>query len=65
MFLSVLKISNTFVFFLRTSDEYFTSYGQGSLKTDLKKKDPSPNLVKYSPDVLKKKTKVLDIINAS
>ena len=30
---------------------------------DLKKKDPYPNLFKYSPDVLKKKTKVLDIIN--
>jgi hypothetical protein len=29
----------------------------------LKKTDPYPILVKYSPDVLKKKTKVLDIIN--
>ena len=25
--------------------------------------DPYPNLIKYSPDVLKKKKKVLDIIN--
>ena len=33
------------------------------MKTDLKKTDPYPNLVKYSPDVLKKKTKVLDIIS--
>ena len=30
---------------------------------DLKKTDPYPFIVKYSPDVLKKKTKVLDIIN--
>ena len=30
---------------------------------DLIKTDPYPNLVKYSLDVLKKKTKVLDIIN--
>ena len=28
------------------------------------KTDPYPNLVKYSPDVHKKKTKVLDIFNA-
>ena len=35
----------------------------GSLKTDLKKRDPYTNLVKYSSDVLKKKTNVLDIIN--
>ena len=27
--------------------------------------DPYPNIVKYSPDVLKKKTKVLDIINTN
>ena len=33
------------------------------MKTDLKKTDPYPNLVKYSPYLLKKKTKVLDIIN--
>ena len=26
--------------------------------------DPCPYLVKYSPDILKKKTKVLDIFNA-
>ena len=29
-FLSVLKISKTFVFFLRTSSEYLARYGQGS-----------------------------------
>ena len=33
------------------------------MKTDLKKTDPYPNLVRYSTDVLKKETKVLDIIN--
>ena len=27
--------------------------------------DKDPNLVKYSPDILKKKTKVLDIINTN
>ena len=32
------------------------------MKTCLKKADPYPNL-KYSPDVLKNKTKVLDFIN--
>ena len=32
------------------------------MKTDLKRTDPYPNLVKYSPDVLKKEIKVLDII---
>ena len=38
----------------------------GSLKTDLKKKTgPHPNLVKYSPDVLKKKTNILDIIGTN
>ena len=30
-FLSVLKISKTFVSFLRTSSEYLTRYGQGSV----------------------------------
>ena len=33
-FLSVLKISKTFVFYLRTSGEYLTSYGQGTVLTD-------------------------------
>ena len=33
------------------------------MKADLKKTDPYPNLFEYSPDILKKKTKVLDIIN--
>ena len=30
-FLSVLKISKTFIFFLKTSSEYLTRYGQGSV----------------------------------
>ena len=30
-FLSVFKISKIFVFFLRTSSEYLTRYGQGSV----------------------------------
>ena len=44
--------------------EYLTRYEKGirfhneSLKTD-----PCPNLVRYSPDFLKKKTKVLDIFH--
>ena len=33
-FFPVLKISKTFVFYLRTSGEYLTSYGQGSILTD-------------------------------
>ena len=59
-----------FVFFLRTLSEYLTRYGQGSvfkirfqgsvLKTDL-----CLYFFKYSPDVLKKKTKVLDILNTN
>ena len=59
LFLSVLKISKTFVFFLKTSGEYSKNYRQGSVFTT----DPCPYLVKYSIDVLKKKTKVLDIFN--
>ena len=43
-------MSQTFVFFLRTSQLIF-------------KTDPCPNLVKYSLVVLKKKTKVLDIFD--
>ena len=31
IFLSILKIFKTFVFFLRTSSEYLTRYGQGSV----------------------------------
>ena len=31
IFLSVLKLSKTFVFFLRKSSEYLTRYGQGSV----------------------------------
>ena len=44
---------------LRTSSEYLTRYGQGSvLKTDL-----CLYFFEYSSDVLKKKTKVFDIFN--
>ena len=53
------KISKTFVFFLRTSSEYLTRYGQGSVV----KMDPCLCIFEYSPDVLKKKSKVLDISN--
>ena len=59
-------MSKTFVFFLRTSGEYSKKYRQGSvISTDplerILKTDPCPYLVKYSLDVLKKKTKILDI----
>ena len=56
--LSVLKLSKTFDFFLRTSGEYSKKYRQGSVIST----DPCPYLVKYSLDVLKKKTKFLDIL---
>ena len=58
-FLSVLKISKTFVFSLRTSDEYPKKYRQGSVFAT----DPCPYIVKNSLDVLKKKTKALVIFN--
>ena len=58
-FLSILKISKLFVFFLRTSSEYLTRYGQGSVV----KIDPCLFFFEYSPYVLKKKTKILDIFN--
>ena len=66
--LSVLKISKTHVFFLRTSDECLKRYKQGSVFTTdpwkrILKTDPCPYFFEYSPDVLKKKTKVLDIFN--
>ena len=66
--MSVSKISKTFVFFLRSSGEYAKKYRQGSvISTDpwkrILKTDPCPYLVKYSLDVLKKKTKFLDIFN--
>ena len=49
-FLSVLKLSKTFLFFRKTSGKYLTSYGQESIFTT----DPCPYLVIYSPDALKK-----------
>ena len=66
--MSVSKISKTFVFFLRTSIEYLTRYGQGSVfkihfQGFVEKNDPCQYLFEYSPDVFKKKTKVLDIFN--
>ena len=69
-FLSVLKISKTFVFFLRTSGEYSKKYWQGSVFTmgpwkRILKTDPCPYLVQYYLDVLKKKTKVLYILNTN
>ena len=67
-FLSVLKISKTFVLFLRTLGEYSKKYRQGSaISADplkrIFKTDPCPYLVKYSLDVPKKKTFLLDISN--
>ena len=63
--MSVLKISKTFVFFLRTSGEYSKKYRQGSVISTGPWKcilitDSCPYLVKYSLDVLKKKTKFYD-----
>ena len=62
----VLKAFKTFVFFLSTSSEYLTSYGQESvfkirLQGSVVKTVPCLYFFKYSPDVLKKKIKVLDI----
>ena len=54
-FLSVLKISKTFDFFLRTPSEYLTRYGQGSAF-----KIRSQGSLSI---FLKKKTKVIDIFN--
>ena len=56
-FLSVLKISKTVVFFLRTSSEYLTRYGQGSVlkirfQGSVVKTDPCINFFEYWPDVL-------------
>ena len=66
--MSALKISKTFGFFLRTSGEYLTKYGQVSVfkirfQGSVVKTDPCLHFFEYSPDVLKKKTKVLDMFN--
>ena len=50
------------------SCKYSYTYGQGSVFTTdpwkrILKTNPCPYLVKYSLDVLKKKTKVLDIFD--
>ena len=52
-----LILSKTFVFFLRTSIEYLTRYGQGSVfninfQESVVKTDPCLYLFEYSPDVL-------------
>ena len=66
--LKMLKISKPFVFLLRTSSEYLIRYRQGSVfkirfqGSDVKK-GPCPYLFEHSPDVLKKKTRVLNIFN--
>ena len=67
-FLFIFKIPKTFVFFLKSSREYLTRYGQGSVfkiryQGSVVKTDPCLYFFEYSPDVLKKKTKVLDIFN--
>ena len=67
-FLSVLKISKTFVVFLRTSSEYLIRYRQGSVfniifQGSVVKTDPCLYIFEYSPDVLKKKARVLDLFN--
>ena len=52
-----------------TSNEYLTRYGQGSVfkirfQGSAEIADPCLYFIEYSPDVLKNKTKVLDIFNA-
>ena len=64
----MFKISKTFVFLLRTSSEYLTRYRQGSafkvrFQGSVEKPDPCLYFIDYSPDVLKKKTKCLDVFN--
>ena len=49
-------------------NRYLTRYGQGSFfkirfQGSVEKTDPCLYFFEYSPDVLKKKTKVLDIFN--
>ena len=65
--MSVLKISKTFIFFLIMSGECLTRYRQGSVfeirfQGAVVKTDPCPYLFEFSPDVLNKKTRVLDIL---
>ena len=65
-----LEISKTFVFFLRTTSEYLTKYGQGSVSNirfqgSVVKTDPGLYVYEYSSDVLKKKTKFLDIFDTN
>ena len=64
-FLSILEISKRNVFFLGTSSEYLTRYGQGSVfKICFQGSAEIADPFLYSPDVLKNKTKVLDSFNA-
>ena len=61
--LSVLKISKTFVFFLRKSGKYIKKYRQGSvISTNPWKRILKTDPCLFPPDV-PKKTKVLDIFN--
>ena len=67
-FLSILKISKTFDSFLRMTTEYIYRFIQGSLfkilfQGSVVKTDPCWYLLESSPDVLKKKTRVLDMFN--
>ena len=64
--MSVLRISKTFFFFLRTSIS--NRYRQGSVvkicfQGSVVKTDPCSYLFEYSPDVLKKKARFLDLFN--
>ena len=65
--MSVLKFFKTFVF-LRTLSEYLTIYGHGtvykiSFQRSYVKTDTLLYFFEYSADVLKNKSKVLDIFN--
>ena len=67
-FLFTFKISKTFVFFFWTSSEYLTRYGHVSVfkihfQGSVVKIDPCLYFFEYSPNVLKKKIKVLDAFN--
>ena len=61
-FLSVLKISKILVFFLITSGDYLMRY-RDPFSQRIFKNGSCSKIVKYSHDVLKKKTKVRDNFN--
>ena len=65
---AVMEIRLFYLFFLRTSIEYLTRYGQESVfkirfQGSVEITDPCLYFSEYSPDVLKNKKKVLDIFN--